>query len=109
MSIPVIGLLVGLSLGLGGLVALRFTKWLCKDNDRKVVLMGGVTAWLVLFGLIPFALFAFLVRNGTSGAELSDYGFPVRFVLGVLPFTLLASPVIGYLQALAVSRSAEGE
>ena len=95
------GLIVVL-LGLGGWGALRFTRWMAGQADRKVVLMAGVAAWTVLFGLLPFFLFA--VTSGRVTAGIPP-GAIERTIINVTPFTMLVSPMIGFIQGMVAARN----
>ena len=49
----------------GGLAARHFVRRVGR-GDRKLVLMASVAAWLVLFGIVPFSVFAAFVRRGMA-------------------------------------------
>ena len=87
----------------GGLTARRFVRRVGR-GDRKVVLMASVAAWLVLFGVVPFSVFAAFVRPGTSRIA----GPVETLVLNLVPVALVASPALGIVQALALTGRKRG-
>ena len=62
----------------GGSLAARWFVRRVGRGERKLVVMASVSAWLVLFGLVPFSVFAAFVRPGTGQAAgpVSSYGLP---------------------------------
>jgi hypothetical protein len=80
----------------GGLAARRFVRRVGR-GDRTLVLMASVATWVVLFGLVPFAVFAAFVRPGTEQAA----GPVETLILNLVPLALVASPALGVAQALA--------
>lgn len=100
----------------GALAAMRFTRWVAgltqpegagtsagpSQVHRRVVLMAAVAAWVILFGMVPFTVFALFVR-GAAGAA----GPPPAWeavVLNLVPLALVASPFAGFVQGMRVSR-----
>ena len=82
----------------GSLAARRFVRRVGR-GERKLVLMASVAAWLVLFGLVPFSVFAAFVRPGTA-----QVAGPVEtLVLNLVPLALVVSPALGVAQALALT------
>lgn len=58
--------------------------------------MAAVAAWVILFGLLPFFAFALLVQRGTaSGSPPAAWE---GFVLNLIPFALLAAPLVGFFE-----------
>jgi hypothetical protein len=81
----------------GSLAARGFVRRVGR-GERKLVLMASVAAWLVLFGLVPFSVFAAFVRPGAGQAR------PVEsLILNIVPLALVASPVLGIVQALVLT------
>ena len=93
-----LSLLEVLLLAGGALAAQRFVRRVGR-GERKLVLMASVSAWLVLFGLVPFCVFAAFVRPGTGQAA----GPVETLILNVVPLALVASPALGIAQALALT------
>ena len=98
MHPTLLALLEVLLLAGGGLTARRFVRRVGR-GDRKLVLMASVAAWLVLFGMVPFCIFAVFVQPGTSRAA----GPVETLVLNLVPLALVASPALGIAQALALT------
>ncbi len=98
----VLAALIILLLGIGAWGALRFTRWMAGQADRKVVLMAGVAAWTVLFGLLPFFLFA--VTSGRVTAGIPPGAFE-RTIINLTPFTMLVSPMIGFIQGMVAAKN----
>ncbi|GAC1366643.1 MAG: hypothetical protein NVSMB32_11190 [Actinomycetota bacterium] len=82
----------------GGLAAHRLVRRVGR-GERRLVLMVSVATWLVLFGMVPFFAFAALVPTARSGHQ--GAGALALVVLNGVPFTLVASPLLGAAQALA--------
>jgi hypothetical protein len=82
----------------GASAARRFVRRVGR-GERKLVLMASVSAWLVLFGMVPFAVFAaFLPAGRVPGAG------PVEtLVLNTVPLALVLSPGLGLVQALLLT------
>jgi hypothetical protein len=82
----------------GASAAHRFVRRVGR-GDRKLVLMASVSAWLVLFGMVPFVVFAaFLPAGKAQGAG------PVEtLVLNIVPLALVLSPALGLVQALRLT------
>jgi hypothetical protein len=96
----VLALLEVVLLSGGGLAARRFVRRVGR-GDRKLVLMASVAAWLVLFGMVPFSVFAAFVQPGTAG--------PVEtLILNLVPLALVASPALGIAQALVLTGRRRG-
>jgi hypothetical protein len=82
----------------GSLAARGFVRRVGR-GERKLVLMASVAAWLVLFGLVPFSVFAVFVRPGTG-----QVAGPVEtLILNIVPLALVASPGLGIVQALVLT------
>jgi hypothetical protein len=81
--------------------ATRFTRWMSGQGDRTVVLMAAVAAWTVLFGLLPFLVFALNAKRVTDGIPL---GSIEQVIINLTPFTLIFSPFIGFVQGMVVTR-----
>jgi hypothetical protein len=95
--------LVELCLLAGGAAgAAAFTRRVAGRIPPGPVLMAAVAAWIVLFGLVPFAGFALLVPRVGSGAATPQGWTAV--VLNLVPFALVAAPVIGFVQGLVAPR-----
>lgn len=99
LAILVGGLIVG-----GALVSGAFTKWLSKEHDRRVILMASVTSWFVLVGMVPFFVFALFVNRVGSGGRVSSFA---SFLLNLVPFALVGSPIIGFVQGLRLSAGSQ--
>jgi len=97
----VLAVLIVVLLLIGALGALRFTRWMSTQADRKVVLMAGVAAWTILFGLVPFFLFA--VTSGRVTAGIPPGGLESA-IINVTPFTMIVSPFIGFVQGMSARR-----
>lgn len=100
MNLTVLAL-VEIALLAGGAVASRRLVLRVGRGDRKVVVMASVAVWLVLFGLVPFFVFALLLPAGQAGHP--GAGPFETAVLNLVPFALVAAPLLGVLQALAVT------
>jgi hypothetical protein len=82
----------------GALGALRFVRRV-GTGDRKLVLMVSASAWLVLFGMVPFGVFAAFIKPRTAQAA----GPVETLILNLVPLALVVSPVLGLLQALRMT------
>src|SRR5947208_12583869 len=98
MHPTVLALLEVVLLAGGGLAARRFVRRVGR-GDRKLVLMASVAAWLVLFGMVPFWVFAAFVGPGTERSA----GPVETLVLNLVPLALVASPALGIAQARALT------
>ena len=87
----------------GGLAARRFVRRVGR-GDRKLVLMASVAAWLVLFGMVPFSVFAAFVRPATAQTA----GPVETLILNLVPLALVASPALGIAQALVLTGRRRG-
>jgi len=87
----------------GAAASLRFVRRVGR-GDRKLVVMASVAAWLVLFGLVPFGVFSAFLRHGAG----PQAGPLESVVLNLVPWALVLSPVLGVLQALAITRADRG-
>ena len=103
MHPTVLALLEVVLLAGGGLAARRFVRRVGR-GDRKLVLMASLAAWLVLFGMVPFCVFAAFVRPGTERSA----GPVETLVLNLVPLALVASPALGIAQALALTGRKRG-
>ncbi|MGH2705105.1 MAG: hypothetical protein ACRDJ4_08420 [Actinomycetota bacterium] len=102
LAVLEVGLLAG-----GALAARAFTRWIGREAERVAVLMAGVTAWLILFGILPFMVFAIYARSvGRSGG--APDGWEV-LVLNLIPFALVTAPVVGFVHGLRVSARREAD
>ena len=97
----VAGLIGGLVVG-GAFVSGAFTRWLSKEHDRRVILMASVTSWFVLVGMVPFFVFALFVNRVGDAGDISPVA---SFLLNLVPFALVGSPIIGFVQGLWLSRN----
>jgi hypothetical protein len=98
-----IALVEGALLVAGGAGAARFTRRVARRIPRPAALMAAVTTWVVLFGLMPFAAFAVLV----PGPDERSVGPPTGWeavVLNLVPFALVAAPVVGFVQGMVATR-----
>lgn len=86
----------------GALGAARSTVRIGRRLERGIVLMASVTAWFILFAMIPFAVFALL--SGRVAAPAGGVDPFSSFVLNAIPFALVAAPLIGFAQGWQVSR-----
>jgi hypothetical protein len=86
----------------GAAGAAAFTRRVAGRIPPPAVLMAAVTAWIVLFGLVPFAGFALLApRVGSGGAPPERWAV---VVLNLVPFALVAAPLVGFVQGLRAPR-----
>lgn len=102
MKVTVVAVLIGGLIVGGALVSGAFTRWLSKEHDRRVILMASVTSWFLLVGMVPFFVFALFVNNVGSTGSISPFA---SFLLNLVPFALVGSPVIGFVQGLRISKS----
>jgi hypothetical protein len=93
-----LSLLEVLLLAGGAFAARRFVRRVGR-GERRLVLMASVSAWLVLFGLVPFSVFAAFLRPGTGQAA----GPLETLILNIEPLALVASPALGIAQALVLT------
>ena len=100
MSSSLIAAVVGVLLLAGGFAASRFTRWVSKQGDRKIVLIAAVTAWFTLFGMTPFFAFAILVGKA-SAASVPPLA---TFVLNLVPFALVSAPFVGFAQGMKLTK-----
>jgi hypothetical protein len=103
MHPTVLALLEVVLLSGGGLAARRFVRRVGR-GDRKLVLMASVAAWLVLFGMVPFSVFAAFVQRGTARTA----GPVETLILNLVPLALVASPALGIAQALVLTGRRRG-
>lgn len=96
LALAEIALLVG-----GALAAGRLMRLVVKYADRVTVLIASVTLWVVLFGVLPAFVFALYVRQVGGGGGDPGWEF---LVLGALPFTMIASPLIGFFRGMRLYR-----
>ncbi|HVE76016.1 MAG TPA: hypothetical protein VND22_04510 [Actinomycetota bacterium] len=100
MSSSLIAAVVGTLLIAGGFGASRFTRWISKQGDRKIVLIAAVTAWFTLFGMTPFFAFAVLVGKASANSVP-----PIAtFILNLVPFALVAAPFVGFVQGMRLTK-----
>jgi hypothetical protein len=100
MHTTVLALLEILLLAAGALAARGFVRRVGR-GERKLVMMASVAAWLVLFGMVPFLVFAALVPAAGPGRATAG---PVEtLILNLVPLALVASPVAGVVQALRIA------
>jgi hypothetical protein len=85
----------------GGFAAFFGARLVARTKDRRATLMGSVAAWLILFGILPFFAFAVFVERvipqpgGPAGWE--------EFILNILPFALVVSPLAGFIHGVKLS------
>ena len=103
VAITLVAILVGGLVVGGALVSGVFTRWLSKEHDRRVILMASVTSWFVLVGMVPFFVFALFVNRVGSRGTIPPFA---SFLLNLVPFALVASPIIGFVQGLRLSTAA---
>jgi len=70
-------------------------------GERKLVVMAAISVWLVLFGMVPFFVFAVALPPGHAGNP--GAGAFETAVLNLVPWALVASPVLGVAQALRLT------
>ncbi|MCA1838849.1 MAG: hypothetical protein ABR507_01805 [Actinomycetota bacterium] len=104
MNITTLSIIEASLLIVGAVLATRLTRWLSKNGDRKVVLMASVASWFILFGMVPFLVFSLFVASARGTAALHGIGTLATFVLNVIPFALVASPLIGSITGFVLSR-----
>jgi hypothetical protein len=100
---PVVAMAEVLLLGWGAAASAVFTSRAAKRIPRAATLMAAGTAWIVLFGLVPFAGFALLAPAVAGSGDATPHSWAVA-VLNVVPFALVAAPVVGLVQGIAVTR-----
>lgn len=94
------GIEVALLIG-GALGARSFTRRIARGGDRRVILMAAVAAWVILFGILPFVVFAIYARTvGPAGGR--PVGWEV-VVLNLIPFALVTAPFAGFVQGLRLT------
>lgn len=91
-----------LSGGAGG--SLRLVRRVGR-GDRKLVVMASIAVWLVLFGMLPFFVFAAALPPGHTGNP--GAGAFETAVLNLVPWALVASPVLGVAQGLRLTARRE--
>lgn len=101
MSTTAIAIVVAVLLAGGAGGSISFSRLIAKGGNRNVTLTAAVALWLILFGIIPFIAFAMMVR----GASASPPTLWEDFVLNMIPFALVISPLAGFLQGLRLSRT----
>lgn len=101
MKVTALAILIGGLIVGGVLVSGAFTKWLSKQHDRRVILMASVTSWFLLVGMVPFFVFALFVNTVGSTGTISPFA---SFLLNLVPLALVASPIIGFVQGLRLSK-----
>lgn len=92
----------GVLLVLGGLAAFAWSRRLARLGDGAVALMGAVTAWFLTFGMIPFLIFAISYR---SVASFRGSGSVAIFIINLIPFALVAAPLVGFVHGMKLRRS----
>lgn len=97
----VVAVLIGGLILVGALVSGVFTRWLSKERSRGVILMASVTSWFLLVGMVPFFVFTLSVNRVGSAGTISAFA---TFMLNLVPFALVASPIIGFVQGLRLSK-----
>jgi hypothetical protein len=101
MTITLLSILEAVLLVGGAFGAFFGSRLVSRSQDRRATLMGSVAAWLILFGILPFFAFALLVERVTP-----EPGGPAgweEFVLNVLPFALIVSPLAGFIHGVKLS------
>jgi hypothetical protein len=68
---------------------------------RKLVVMASMAVWLLLFGMVPFFIFAVALPAGRAGHP--GAGPFETVVLNLVPFALALSPVLGAIQGVALT------
>lgn len=97
VSILLLGLLIA-----GGLGAYRFTRWISGETGRNVSLIAAVAAWTILFGLAPF--FPLAIFAGQFAEHCRGISSWRCLVLNVVIFTLIASPIVGFVHGMRASK-----
>ena len=92
------------ALALGALAARGLVRRVGR-GERKVVIMASISAWLVLFGMVPFFVFAGLLPHGPhgTGAGGGRAGPLETLILNAVPFAMVISPALGLVQALLLT------
>ena len=96
----------GLLLVSGGAAAFWFSRLAKRSLDRRALLMASVASWLILFGMIPFFAFAILATRVDSGTPPAAWQ---EFILNVLPFALVLSPLAGFIHGVKLAMPAKLE
>ncbi len=104
MKITVVAVAIGGLIVGGAFVSGAFTRWLSKEHDRKVILMASVTSWFVLVGMVPFFVFALFANRVGAAEAISPFA---SFLLNLVPFALVGSPIIGFVQGLRLSAGSQ--
>lgn len=106
MGIAMLSAIEALLLIAGVLGASRFTRWIVRGGQTgwlssatdglklSVVLMASTVSWLILVGMIPFFVFALFAEGASS--PVGKVGAVETLVLNVIPFALVAAPLIGF-------------
>lgn len=97
MSVTMLAGIELLLLVAGALLARRLAAAMAKGGDSTVVLMSCVGSWFVLFGMVPFLVFALFVKRAASANEV---GLFATAVLNVIPFAMITSPLIGFAHGM---------
>lgn len=106
MAVTVLAVVEAALLVFGALSAGRAARWLSAKGDAKVVMMASLATWFILFGMVPFLVFALFATK--VGPQTSGVGSLDTFVLNLIPFALAASPVIGLVEGFRLSRAITG-
>ena len=77
----------------GAFAARQLSRWISKGGDAKVVLMASVAGWFILFGMVPFLVFALFVKGASVSGEVDRIE---GLILNLIPFALVAAPIIGF-------------
>lgn len=101
MNLTALALLELALLAGGGLAAHRFVQRV-GHGQRPLVVMTSVSAWFVLAGLVPFFAFAALLPPGRAGHP--GAGSFETVALNLVPWALLAAPILGGAQAWLATR-----
>jgi hypothetical protein len=100
MNLTVLALIEVALLVAGAVASARLVRRIGR-GERKLVVMASISVWLVLFGLVPFFFFAVAVPPGRAGSP--GAGAFETVVLNLVPWALVASPVLGVAQALRLA------
>ncbi|HWD08341.1 MAG TPA: hypothetical protein VHA57_04520 [Actinomycetota bacterium] len=100
MNLTLLALIEVVLMAGGAASSLRLVRKIGR-GERKLVVMASITVWLVLFGMVPFFVFALAVPPGHPG----NPGAPAfeTAVLNLVPWALVASPVLGVAQAFRLT------
>lgn len=71
---------------------------------RPLVVTAAVAVWLLVFGMVPFFVFAVALPAGRAGHP--GAGLFETTVLNLVPLALVASPFVGAAQGLALTSKA---